>query len=135
MTAPRPLPEIDAEAAPFWAGSAGHQLLVQFCNACGIHQHYARPFCTSCRGRDLKMVPSCGTGVLHSFTVVHRGPFDDLPTPYIVALVKLDEGPTLLSHLVECDPALARCDMPVQVAFEPLRDGIVLPVFRPRLQG
>ena len=67
MTAPRPLPEIDAEAAPFWAGAARHQLLVQCCNACGNHQHYARPFCTSCRGRDLKMVPSYGTGVLHSF--------------------------------------------------------------------
>lgn len=131
----RPLPESDCSAAPYWEGARQGQLLVQRCSGCGHHQHYARPFCVSCRGRDLAMVPSQGRGVLHSFTVVQRAPFDDLPAPYIVALVRLDEGPTLLSHLVGCDPAQARCDMPVQVDFQPLRDGVMLPVFRPAGAG
>jgi len=127
----RPLPEADCGAGPFWAGAARGELLVQRCDACGHHQHYARPFCTACRGRSLQMVKSAGRGLLHSFTVVQRAPFDDLPAPYIVALVKLDEGPTLLSHLVGCAPAEARCDMPVLVEFQPMRDGVVLPVFKP----
>ncbi|HMN78887.1 MAG TPA: Zn-ribbon domain-containing OB-fold protein [Burkholderiaceae bacterium] len=130
MGNPRPLPEADNGAAAFWEGARRGELLVQRCDDCGNHQHYARPFCVACRGRRLTMVPVGGRGVLHSFTVVHRAPFDDLPAPYVVALVRLQEGPTILSHLVGCDPAAARCDMPVRVDFQPLRDGVMLPVFR-----
>lgn len=131
MATLRPLPESDCGAAPFWDAARRRELLIQRCNGCGHHQHYARPFCTACRGRDLVMVASGGHGVLHSYTVVHRAPFDDLPAPYIVALVKLAEGPTILSHLVDCAPADARCDMPVVVDFQLLRDDVLLPVFKP----
>jgi uncharacterized OB-fold protein len=131
MANQRPLPETDCGAGPFWAGAARGELLVQRCDTCGHHQHYARLFCTACRGRSLQMVTSAGRGLLQSFTVVQRAPFDDLPAPYIVALVKLDEGPTLLSHLIGCAPTDARCDMSVVVDFQPLRDGVVLPVFKP----
>lgn len=126
----RPLPETDCDAAAFWQAAARSQLLVQRCDACGHHQHYARPFCTACRGRSLQMVRCTGRGLLHSFTVVHRAPFEDLPAPYVVALIKLEEGPMLLSHVVDADLGTLRCDMPVHVDFQPLREGIVLPVFR-----
>lgn len=127
----RPLPETDCDAGPFWAGAARGELLIQRCDACGHHQHYARPFCTSCRGRALTMVRSTGQAVVHSFTVVHRAPFDDLPAPYVVALVRLQEGPTLLSHVVGVAPEAVHCDMRVTVDFQPLREGVVLPVFKP----
>ncbi|HEX3468089.1 MAG TPA: OB-fold domain-containing protein [Candidatus Elarobacter sp.] len=78
------------------------------------------------------MVAARGTGVLYSFTVVYRSPFDDLPAPYVVGLVKLDEGPTILSNVVDCDPASLVCDLPVEVTYQTLRDDVVIPVFRPR---
>lgn len=128
----RPLPETDTDAAPFWKGAAEHRLLIQHCKHCGNFQHYARPFCLKCHAADPEMVPASGRGVLHSFTVIHRGPYEDIPTPYVVGLVRLDEGPTMLSHVVDCDPADVKCDMALEVAYQPLREGIVLPVFRPR---
>jgi uncharacterized OB-fold protein len=133
--AERPLPETDAGAKPFWDGAANQKLLIQRCNDCGHYQHYARPFCTKCGGRELSMVEASGRGIVYSFTVIYRGPYDDIPAPYVVALVALDEGPRLLTNIVNCDPASIRCDMPVQVTFQPLRDGIVLPVFEPLLEN
>ena len=127
----RPLPETDTDAGEFWRGAAAGKLLIQRCTRCNGYQHYARPFCVKCRHDQLEMVEVSGHGILHSFTVVHRGPYDDLPTPYVVGLIKLDEGVTLLSHVVDCDPQALSCDMPLEVAFRPLREGIVLPVFRP----
>lgn len=131
----RPLPEIDTDAAAFWKGAAEHRLLIQHCTRCGNYQHYARPFCLKCRASAVEMVEASGRGVLHSFTVIHRGPFDDIPAPYVVGLVRLDEGVTILSHVVGCAPEAVKCDMAVEVEYQPLREGIVLPVFRPRNEG
>lgn len=128
----RPLPEMDSDAGPFWKAAAQERLIIQRCTRCGGYQHYARPFCIKCRDTNVEMVEASGRGVLHSFTVVHRGPYEDLPAPYVVGLIKLDEGPMLLSNVVQCDPASLKCDMAVEVTYQPLRDGVVLPVFRPR---
>lgn len=128
----RPLPERDTDAAPFWKGAAERQLLIQRCSACGAYQHYARPFCLSCRSAAVEMVASAGHGVLHSFTIVNRSPFEDVSAPYVVGLVRLDEGVTLLTNIVECEPGAVACDMPVEVTYLPLREDVVLPVFRPR---
>jgi uncharacterized OB-fold protein len=53
--------------------------------------------------------------------------------PFVTAIVELDEGPRLMSLLVDVapDPAAVRCDMPVEVAFVDRPDGESLPVFRP----
>ena len=127
----RPMPETDTDASPFWQGAAQGKLMIQRCTRCGHHQHYARPFCVKCRGAAVEMIEASGRGTVYSFTVIHRGPYDDIPTPYVVGLIRLAEGPTLLSNVVECDPASVRCDMAVEVSFKPLKDEIVLPVFRP----
>jgi len=129
--AQRPLPETDADARVFWEGAAAHKLLVQYCADCKHFQFYPRSFCLACGGAHLEMIESTGRGTIYSFTVVHRGPYDDVPAPYVVAIVTLDEGVRMLSNIVGCDPGDVRCDMNVRVTFEPLRDGIVLPLFTP----
>ena len=127
----RPMPETDTDAAPFWKGAAQGKLMIQRCTQCGHHQHYARPFCIKCRSAAVEMVEASGRGTVYSFTVIHRGPYDDIPTPYVVGLIRLEEGPTLLSNVVGCDPASLKCDMAVEVSYQPLKDEIVLPVFGP----
>lgn len=130
--AQRPLPENDTDAGTFWEGTAQRKLLIQRCSDCEHYQFYPRPVCLSCNSSNVAMVESGGRGIVYSFTVIHRGPYEDVPSPYVVAIVNLDEGVRLLSNIVGCDPADVRCDMPVQVKFEPLRDGITLPLFEPQ---
>ena len=135
MALERPLPETDGLAEHYWKEASQGRLALQCCQSFGRHQHYARPHCTACGSRELAWVQASGRGRVWSHTTVHRGPYDDLPTPYVVALVRLEEGPVLLSHVVHADPQQVRCDMPVDLGFSPLREGVQLPVFRPAERG
>ncbi len=65
------------------------------------------------------------------YRAFHPGWSDE--TPYVTALVELEEGPRLYTNLVdvEPDPKVIHCDMPVEVVFEEISEEITLPKFRP----
>jgi uncharacterized OB-fold protein len=128
MAEARPIANEDATTKPWWDGTREEKLLVQRCNACAHHQHYPRGICTSCGGADLGFVESSGRATVYSYTVVHRAPHPAFAPPYVVALVRLEEGPLLLTNIAGTNDV--RCDMPVRVAWEPLEDGRKLPVFK-----
>jgi uncharacterized OB-fold protein len=50
--------------------------------------------------------------------------------PYAVVVVKLAEGPKMISNLVDCPPTEIVIGMPVEVVFETMTDEITLPKFR-----
>jgi uncharacterized protein len=56
-----------------------------------------------------------------------------VPPPYVLAMVELEEGPRMLSSLVnvEPDPKVVKCDMPVEMVFSKLTDDITIPLFQP----
>jgi uncharacterized OB-fold protein len=116
----------DPTTAPFWAAAAEHKLLIQRCAACGTHQFYPRPFCLSCGGRQVEWVEAAGTGTVHATTRVHLQVLSDLEPPYIVALVELDEGPRLVTNLVEPTPSIGDR---VEVRWRERSDAPPLPVF------
>jgi uncharacterized OB-fold protein len=117
--------------AEWWAGTQRRQLLVQRCATCGAAQHYPRLACTVCSGTDLSMTVAAGEATLYSFTTVWRSPHPDLAAPYVVALVRLAEGPLLLTRLVGTSEEALRCDQPLRLEWAPLADGRALPVFAP----
>lgn len=102
------------------AAEAG-RLVIQQCESCGHHQHHPRPLCLHCGERDaLALHEVGGRGTVWSFSSVERA-----AAPYTVALVRLDEGPVLLTRLIYPNPS---CDDPVVVDWADL-DGQTLPVF------
>jgi uncharacterized protein len=123
-------PLVDGATQGWWDATRERRLVVQRCEACGHHQHYPRPLCLACSSTEVAFVDAVGTGHVHSFTVVHRAPTDDFTPPYVVALVRLAEGPVLMSNIVGCDPEEVRCEMPVRVDWRALDDGRHLPVFQ-----
>jgi uncharacterized OB-fold protein len=81
-----------------------------------------------------------GAGTIYSFTVVRQPPAGyEEQTPYILALVRLAEGPLITAQLTDCDPQDAAIDMPVEMVTRRLRDlgpdGLIVYgyKFRPRL--
>ena len=118
---------VDEVTGPWWEAIRERRLTVQRCRECGHRQHYPRALCTGCGGDDLDLVDVSGRGTVDSFTVVHRAP--GLTTPYVVARVRLAEGPVMLTNLVGADPDDWACDAPVHVDWRPLPDGRHLPVF------
>lgn len=128
----RPLPPVTADTEAWWDATRERRLLVQRCRDCGHHQLYPRSLCLTCRGTDLELREVSGDGTVWSYSVVHRSPDPEVfPPPYVVALVRLAEGPVLTTNLVEVQPQDVVCDQPVQLRWFALDDGRHLPVFSP----
>jgi uncharacterized OB-fold protein len=53
--------------------------------------------------------------------------------PYAIAVVKLEEGPKMMTNIVGCPqtPEALPLDMPVKVTFARQTDDITLPFFEP----
>ena len=129
----KPVPEVNPWARPFWEAAREEKLIIQKCPDCDQHVFYPRLVCPHCSSKDLEWVEASGKGTIFSYTVVmNNAPsafIDDIP--YVVALIKLEEGVQMLSNIVECDPDKVMCDMPVEVTFEKLNEDFTLPKFRP----
>ena len=54
---------------------------------------------------------------------------DDLP--YVVALVTLEEGPSMMTNIVGCAPEQVAIGMPLKVTFEDWSEEISIAKFRP----
>jgi uncharacterized protein len=106
------------------------ELRLQRCSRCRSFQFYPRIMCAACLGQTLDWVPASGLGRVRSFTVVRRAISPAYEAPYVVALVELDEGPTLMSHVVDCAPEAVRVGAPVRAAFEAWSETVSLPVFK-----
>jgi uncharacterized OB-fold protein len=57
-------------------------------------------------------------------------PAFDSERPYVVAYVELEEGPRMMSTIVDCPPDEISCDMPVEAVFDDVTDEVSLPKFR-----
>jgi uncharacterized protein len=127
-TVPTPTPETET----FWEGTLAGELRIQQCNSCGRYYFYPRPFCKFCQSSDVAWHTVSGAGTLISYIINYR-PFPPAETdkPQVIALVKLDEGPTMMSNIVgvAAEPENLPLDARVQVDFEPRGDQ-ALPVFR-----
>lgn len=126
-----PLPRPTSISRPHWEGCRQGVLRVQHCRACGAYVFIPQPLCSTCQSDALEWVDSSGNGQVYSYTVVHRPPRPAFETPYVVAIVELDEGWHMLTNLVGCAPEDVSVGMRVQVEFRPMSDEITLPYFKP----
>ena len=119
MAIAKPLPEVTSVNRPFWDAAAEHQLRIQRCADCARTQHPAVVLCPECGG-DMDWIDASGRGSLYTFTIFrqpyHPAFVDDVP--YNVAIVELDEGPLLLSSVVDCDLEELAIGMPLTVTFD-----------------
>lgn len=126
----RPTPPVTPDTEGWWEATRDRRLTIQRCRRCGHKQLYPRDLCISCRCTDLELVDAAGTGTIYSFSVTHRSPDEEhFHPPYVVALVRLTEGPAVTTNIVDSDPGDLRCDLPVMVTWERLEDGRHLPLF------
>ena len=122
-------PVPDEVTQEWWDATRERRLLLQRCDRCGHVQHYPRAMCVACSSFELSWLPSGGRGIVDSFTEVHRAPHPELEVPYVIARIRLDEGPVLLSRIVSSDPGQITCDARVSLAWQDIPDGYKLPVF------
>ena len=79
------------------------------------------------------MDPASGRGTVYTFTVVRemRARGWDKMVPYVLAVVELEEGPHMLTNLVDVAPEAVAIGMPVVATFAELDGTTKLPLFKP----
>ena len=125
----KPLPNITPLTRGFWDHARQNQLAMQVCTACGDIHFPASPVCPKCLSDKQEWRPVSGRGALVTWVEFHRAywPGFAADLPYRVCLVKLDEGPLLVSNLVGEEPAIGE---KVEVIFQPVTADVTLPKFQ-----
>ena len=128
----RILPRITPENEHFWTGGAEDELRFKRCRSCGYYIHPPAPRCPTCLSKELEVAAVSGRATVLTYTVNHQPWIPGFPTPYVVAIVEIEEQPglRLMTNLVNCPIDAVRIGMPVRVRFE-ARDGVYLPLFEP----
>ena len=88
------------------------------CGGCGALAIPPKEFCPSCQQRQWQPVSLSGAGMVVSFTVIRIAPRGGPEAPYAVAVVKLDEGVSLLGRVVDIPLEDLRAGLPVK--FRPM---------------
>lgn len=130
----KPIPTPTLETEPYWEGCRHHQLRIQRCSNCHCYQFFPRIYCAKCFSERVEWVNASGRAKVLSFTIVRRpvSPAFADEIPYIVALVTLEEGPQMMTNIVECAPEEVAIGLAVEVIFEDWSDRISIPQFRPQ---
>ena len=132
-SAARPVPRPQGADAEFYAHCAKGRLCFQRCLGCRTWRHLPRPMCPRCGSVDWEWNASSGRGRIYSWTVTHQPlhPAFAAETPYVVAVVELEEGVRMVSRLRDLPAERLVLDLPVEVSFERVSEEITLPCFRP----
>ena len=125
-------PALTERTRAFWTSGADGVLRIARCVGCGRYQHPPKPVCPACRSRELRSEPVSGRGTVCSWTVNRYQWRTEMPAPYVLAEVELDEqaGLRLLTNIVGCEPEAVHVGLRVEVCFEAVGDAYV-PLFRP----
>lgn len=111
----------------FWREQTHRYRLVGTeCPKCHSVYFPPRSVCPDCRRASvgkMRQRQLSGRGKLLTFTVVHQ-PADgfELQTPYIMAIVELEEGCRVMAQVVEARPELVRSGMAVEACFRRIRE-------------
>ena len=133
MVYDRPFPKPNADTKPFWEGCQRNQLRFQKCRHCGHIRWPPSIICPNCHSPDTEWIVASGKGMIYSYVVYHVAfhPAFKSDLPYVTAIVKLTEGPLILTNIVGCKPSEIKCDMPVGVVWDDSIQGFSLPKFKP----
>ena len=128
-----PKPFADWETRAYWEGCGRGEIVLQRCAACDTVQHRPRALCATCLSEHIEHFVASGRGQVYTFTVTQQNNARGFreACPYVLAYVELEEGPRLLTNVVDCDPGSVRIGMPVVADFTPPDNDLAVPRFRP----
>ena len=92
-------------------------LVAQACTSCGALYLDRRNACARCGALEFESRPLAPTGVVQSFSIVHRAA-PNVAVPYVSSVVELDGGGFVKANIVDAgsDPEKIELGMPVRLA-------------------
>lgn len=127
------LPNITEENAPYWRSAREHSLKLPYCADCSRFFYPVQSRCPRCLGSELDWRKVSGRGRVYSWINVHQvyHPSFESLVPYITAVVELEEGPRLVTNIVNCESGRIKVGLKVRVVYKDLNDECALVQFEP----
>ena len=121
------------DTEPFWEAAKERKLTACQCASCGHFRMPPSPYCPNCQSKEKNWPALPGTGTVFSFAICSKNPATGEDFVYVPAVVQLDgtDDARLVSNLGGIDADDVQIGMKVQVDWNPIKDGWVLPVFKP----
>jgi uncharacterized OB-fold protein len=120
-------PSINPGDQPYFDAAAEGKLMLGKCGGCGEVHHYPRAICPFCWSDKVTLTQAKGTGEIYTYSVSRRAG----PVVYCIAYVKLDEGVSMMTNIVDTDLDTIKVGQKVKVKFLKTEGGASMPVFAP----
>ena len=117
--------DTNPETKPFFDGAAAGKLVLPRCVATKKFIWYPRGISPFTLG-PVEWVEVSGKGKIYTYSVMERA-----SPPYCIAYVELDEGPKMMTNIVDCDFATVKIGQAVKLKFIKAEDGPPMPFFAP----
>ncbi|MDD5502930.1 MAG: Zn-ribbon domain-containing OB-fold protein [Candidatus Thermoplasmatota archaeon] len=103
-----------------------YNLIGSKCGSCGTVDFPPRTICPHCRRKSIgKMedIKLSGKGEIVSYSIVREAPEGfEIQVPYAMALIKLDDGPTLTAQIVDCELEEVKIGARVEAVFRRIQE-------------
>ena len=119
-------PPVTPETQTFWDAATSGKLLYGFCKACKEPHYFPRPHCPFCFSDSVEWREASGRAAIYTYSIMRRSPTG----PYAIAYVTLEEGPSLLTNIVDSDLEAIRIGRAVQLVFKPSEGEPPVPFFK-----
>jgi len=132
----RILPQLDDLNRTFWTSGKDGKLCFLSCQECGYLIHPPAPICPRDLSKKLAPRAVSGNATVATFSINHQAWMPGPELPYVVAIVEIDEQPSLrlTTNIVHCEPQQVHIGMKVRAIFERRPDDeedIWIPIFEP----
>ena len=130
----RPFLPVTPVSEPYWSYLRQKELWIPRCDSCSQLVFYPREICPHCSGHKFTWERMSGRGSVYSYTVIRRPFWPEFAaiSPYVLAIIELDEGIRMASNIINCPPEEVYIGMAVRATFNEDENGRKLVLFEPR---
>ncbi|MEL0110464.1 MAG: OB-fold domain-containing protein [Rickettsiales bacterium] len=121
-----PAPPENVEHVEFWAACNDGKLMLPRCKDTNQFFWYPRKTSPFTLSSNVEWVEASGKGEIYTYSVMRRS-----DPQYVIAYVRLDEGITVMTNIVDCDFDKVAVGQKVELVMRESESGQKVPVFTP----
>ena len=121
-----PSPPMSVENEAFWAAANEGKLMIPRCKDTGQFFWYPRNLSPFTLSNNVELVEASGKGTIYTYSVMRRA-----DPQYVIAYVTLEEGITMMTNIVDCDPEALDVGQAVELVMREADGGQKVPLFKP----
>lgn len=121
-----PDPPSSVEYEEFWLAANEGKLIIPRCKDTNQVFWYPRKISPFTLNSNIEWIPASGNATIYTFSVMRRS-----DPQYVIAYVRLEEGITMMTNIVDCDPETITVGQKVSLVMRESENGQSVPVFTP----